>query len=54
MYKQCPFCDRVFEIGETDHRPMKAHIRAEHADPDDAGGIGPSTEKPSRPERAAD
>lgn len=36
MYQQCPFCNRVFEIGETDFRPMKAHIRAVHTD---TGGI---------------
>ncbi len=34
MYQTCPFCDRVFEIGESDYRPMKHHIRAFHADSD--------------------
>ncbi len=34
MYQTCPFCDRVFEIGESDYRPMKHHIRAFHIDSD--------------------
>ena len=34
QYQGCPFCDRVFEIGSTDVRPMKRHIRLEHADPE--------------------
>ncbi len=53
MYKQCPFCDRVFEIGETDYRPMKAHIRARHADSDEGGAATPTVERTSR-ESAAD
>ncbi|MFC4986654.1 MULTISPECIES: hypothetical protein [Saliphagus] len=48
MYQQCPFCDRVFEIGETDYRPMKAHIRARHADSDEGGAGAPTVKSASR------
>ncbi|WP_153300716.1 hypothetical protein [Halococcus hamelinensis] len=34
QYHGCPFCDRVFEIGPTDARPMKRHIRLEHTEPE--------------------
>lgn len=44
MYQTCPFCDRVFEIGDSDYRPMKHHIRARHADTDD----GRTADQPSR------
>jgi hypothetical protein len=33
VYQQCPFCERVFEIGPSDYRPMKRHIRLEHTEP---------------------
>ena len=32
VYHRCPFCHRVFEIGATDYRPMKQHIRYKHAE----------------------
>ena len=48
MYQQCPFCDRVFEIGETDYRPMKAHIRAKHVDSDEVDAAAQATEAASR------
>ena len=32
VYQQCPFCERVFEIGPMDYRPMKRHIRVVHTD----------------------
>lgn len=31
VFKQCPFCNRVFEIGSRDHEPMRRHIRLMHA-----------------------
>ena len=31
-YKQCPFCDEVFEIGPTDDVPLRRHLRLTHAE----------------------
>lgn len=33
VYKKCPFCDEVFEIGPTDDVPLRRHLRLAHADP---------------------
>jgi len=30
VYQQCPFCDRVFELGPADYQPMTLHIRVAH------------------------
>ncbi len=46
MYQTCPFCDRVFEIGESDYRPMKHHIRAFHTDSDEGVAADPSSVTP--------
>lgn len=32
IHKRCPFCDRMFEIGEADHEPIRRHIRISHSD----------------------
>lgn len=29
-FKQCPFCDEVFDIGATDHQLMEVHITEKH------------------------
>lgn len=53
MYQPCPFCNRVFEIGASDYRPMKAHIRARHAD--EGSGVSAKTDDhPTRPTNTAD
>lgn len=31
VYQQCPFCERVFELGPTEYEPMNRHIRIAHA-----------------------
>lgn len=31
-YKQCPFCDEVFDIGATDHALVERHVRSKHRD----------------------
>ena len=42
VYQQCPFCERVFEIGPTDYRPMRHHIRIAHTE-SDTGTQKPTT-----------
>lgn len=32
VYKRCPFCDALFEIGPEDDEPMRRHLRAAHVD----------------------
>ncbi len=29
-FKQCPFCDEVFDIGATDHQLVEVHIAEKH------------------------
>lgn len=36
-FSQCPFCDRLFEIGARERRPMKRHVRIAHTDASDEG-----------------
>jgi hypothetical protein len=43
VYQQCPFCERVFEIGPNDYRPMKRHIRLEHTEADETDQSAPTT-----------
>jgi len=31
VYKKCPFCDEVFEIGPADDVPLRRHLRLVHA-----------------------
>lgn len=31
-FKQCPFCDEVFDIGPADHQLMEVHIAEKHRD----------------------
>ena len=31
-FKQCPFCEKVFDIRATDHQFMEVHIAAKHRD----------------------
>jgi hypothetical protein len=46
VYQGCPFCDHVFEIGATDYRPMKRHIRTEHTESGGSGKKQPSSGAP--------
>lgn len=32
VYKGCPYCERVFEIGPEDDEPMRRHIVRRHDD----------------------
>jgi hypothetical protein len=32
VYKQCPFCDEVFEIGPADDAPLRRHLRHTHTE----------------------
>ena len=41
VYQRCPFCERVFELGPAEYRPMKQHIRAAHTD--ETGEIAPTS-----------
>lgn len=47
VYKRCPLCDALFEIGPEDDGPMRRHLRTAHGD--DAGGDrrGPREATPS-------
>lgn len=49
VYQRCPFCDRVFEIGPADYRPMKRHIRIKHAQQDDGSNSEPTPAPPVAP-----
>lgn len=33
VHQACPFCDRRFEIGPSDYRPMERHILLAHSTP---------------------
>lgn len=37
VYKQCPFCEELFEIGSEGHEPMRRHLRTVHADDERVG-----------------
>ena len=37
VYQQCPFCERVFELGPAEHEPMKRHIWFAHQTSTDSG-----------------
>jgi hypothetical protein len=32
VFKQCPFCETVFEIGPADETPLRRHLRLTHAE----------------------
>jgi len=32
VFKQCPFCEEVFEIGPTDEIPLRRHLRFTHVE----------------------
>jgi hypothetical protein len=46
VYKRCPFCDALFEIGREDDEPMRRHLRTAHGD-DAGGGHGPGEAAPT-------
>jgi hypothetical protein len=38
IYKGCPYCDAVFEIGPEDDWPLREHLLDIHTDPTRRGG----------------
>lgn len=46
VYQQCPFCERVFEIGPEEHEPMKRHIHLIHRDSTGSGGETTTADDP--------
>lgn len=32
IHQKCPYCDRLFEIGPKDYRPLRRHIAFIHSE----------------------
>jgi hypothetical protein len=47
VYKRCPLCDALFEIGPEDDGPMRRHLRTAHGDDAVGGRRGPGEVTPA-------